>query len=381
LDSGGSGGSGLRFFPDAVTSGAGQRPKVDVRVQLEPALAGIPIYLDWRDVDDPSDDDGPIDDDEDPPDPNKPDELPANVADNFDTPGLGDPYLSAYSPTTDANGQIRVTLDVADIQPGNNFRVVAGARQAELARVAARSADWTSDVFYDENGDGIWQGEEPPLYDNQPIFGCVATPLLTIWRHLHVEVDSMGAPPQGTIFPDDGIATDVVVAVVPPSATGLLSAAFEPAYVDIVLGTAFDDANVPFDYHVTPGEIVTLWINHRQILESYKYWSVYVIGAYEPDTSEDLDGEAVGTSGQTETIITSGVSLIYIEVVRDACDDQVPQLPRATVEPRVVVHEVAHQFGLEHDAQPGHLMYENLAGIGSTFTEANLKDIRSRSKP
>ena len=182
---------GLKMHPDAASPGGNARPKVDVRVQIDPAVEGVPVYLQWRDVDDPSDDDGPIDDDPDPPDPSKPDEREANPADNFATPGMGATSLSDASPTTDANGQVRVTLDVGAIQPGNNFRVAASLSQSSLSRVLARSADFTSDVFYDENGDGISQREEPLLYDTLPIFGCVATPLLTLWRYLHVEVDSM----------------------------------------------------------------------------------------------------------------------------------------------------------------------------------------------
>ena len=95
------------------------RPKVDVIVTVTPVMAGITIDIDLFDVDDPSDDDGPIDTD------------PTTDENNADNLGADLDTITTNN-TTDANGKVRGTVDIGSPQPGNNFRVAAGARAAEL---------------------------------------------------------------------------------------------------------------------------------------------------------------------------------------------------------------------------------------------------------
>jgi len=181
-----SGGSGLRFFPDAESPGGSARPKVDVLIQVEPGLPGIFVYTDVYDVDDWTDSDGPIDDDPSPLD------TDVNNADNFSTPGVGLQYILSSPGYTDENGQIRAVFEIGAIQPGNNWRIAAAGRQEELYPVKPMSL--TSLLFYDDDGDGFfeWNDGEVALDEGTFEHGIRVTQRLTLWRRLHVEVDSMG---------------------------------------------------------------------------------------------------------------------------------------------------------------------------------------------
>jgi hypothetical protein len=105
-------GNDFRFYPDAAAPVL-DRPKVDVLAQVIPHVAGISVILQWYDVDDPSDADGPIDDDN---------ALPNDV-NNFDNLLSGHTMSFAGS---DANGQIRAVWEWTTFHPGNNVRVVVG---------------------------------------------------------------------------------------------------------------------------------------------------------------------------------------------------------------------------------------------------------------
>lgn len=85
-------------------------------------MAGIPIVMESFDVDDPSDHDGPIDADPAPIDFNYPHMRPENGVDNLGGAGAGS--LAGGPWVTDANGQVRVTLDIVAPQPGKSRLVL-----------------------------------------------------------------------------------------------------------------------------------------------------------------------------------------------------------------------------------------------------------------
>jgi hypothetical protein len=375
----GSGGSDIRMHPDAVSFTGPERRKVDVRVQVQPELLGIPIVLDWRDVDEASDHDGPIDADPAAPDPNKPNERPENGSDNLSHFLAPEPDLSP-SATTDSSGQVRVVFDIGAIQPGNNFRVIAGARQADLDRVLAKSADSASEVFYDENDNGVWNAGEVTLDDEISIEGCVATRVLTIWRYLYVEVDSMGAPPPGTKFPDDDIPNDVEVADVPAPNTTILYSAFLPACVEVVLGTAFDESNVHFLYHLeTDDTTVDHGEDFRGLDSAPAYWAVYVQGAYDGPIDHDADPDPADY--RTGMTANGMYSFTFTEVIRDICEAY--NWDESVVGRRTTAHEIAEQFNVPHDTVAGYIMWPNAdpAMKGDTFSEQSLKMIREAELP
>ncbi|UCC31756.1 MAG: hypothetical protein JSU86_05655, partial [Phycisphaerales bacterium] len=78
--------------------------------------------------------------------------------------------LAASSAQTDANGEARVTFTVS-MQPGDNFRTGASVAQTALDRTTQAQADANS----------------PPDH-------VVFTDMLTVWRKLHIETDSMVRP-------------------------------------------------------------------------------------------------------------------------------------------------------------------------------------------
>lgn len=89
---------------------------------------------------------------------------------------------------TDAQGMATVRFLVT-MQPGDNFRIVASVNSALLLG------------FYSVQGLNVIDGITGNNLDEtgNATSGCsITSPLLTVWRRLHVEVDSMAAPPDST---------------------------------------------------------------------------------------------------------------------------------------------------------------------------------------
>jgi hypothetical protein len=171
-----------------------------------------------------------------------------------------------------------------------------------------------------------------------------ASPVLTVWRRLHVEVDSMGAPPQGTIFAAD----DAPVNDVPEPDTGLIVSAFAPAYILPVFDTGNNNGDAPFVYNITDAQLDGQGQTNRATAESADYWVAYIQGAYEGDVGDDNDPDDENAIDGETTPAEPEYSFIYIEVIRDLTIDEHPTWNRTLVEQRTVVHEIGHQFGLPH---------------------------------
>src|SRR6185369_6291063 len=82
--------------------------------------------------------------------------------------------LSAASAQTDANGVAQVELTVT-AQPGDNFKVAAGCNTNYLNGVVVAGTD-----LRDGSGSTLPTDRAKP------------TDMVTVWRKVHVEVDSMG---------------------------------------------------------------------------------------------------------------------------------------------------------------------------------------------
>ena len=152
-------GGGFRIYPERQSEAdAVDRRTVRVKVLATEARAGLPIHFKSLDVDDPSSDSRPVD---------------ANGRkgnDNFGvSPGLLDRV--AY---TDPTGAAVQTLTVST-QPGDNFRVAASCSAAYLDGLQPDGSD-----VVDADGLAL------------PTPRAEVTDLLTVWRKLHVEMDSMG---------------------------------------------------------------------------------------------------------------------------------------------------------------------------------------------
>jgi len=156
---------GRRIFPDCVSvndSYAGDRPKVQIKATVTPTAEGLPVYFTSFDVDDPSTDEAPVD-------PN------GSVGlDNRGEPKVG--TLLSQSAETDEDGKATVTF-VVTMNLGDNFRAAASCNEEALNLVTQAQAD-----------------------ANSPPEGVAMTDVLTVWRRLHVEFDTMEAPPEDEPF-------------------------------------------------------------------------------------------------------------------------------------------------------------------------------------
>lgn len=140
--------------------------------------AGQTIYFKSFDLDDPSTDDAPVD------------ATGAAGNDNRGGSGTAQQYgilsqvggsgtTNSASATTDANGVASVDLTVT-MQPGDNFTVAASHDQKYLNGLTVAGATLKDSA-------GLLVGADTPK--------AKASPMLTVWRRLHLEVDSMEQMP------------------------------------------------------------------------------------------------------------------------------------------------------------------------------------------
>ena len=144
--------------------------RVRVRAKLTAAVANITVYFRSLDVDDPSTNDTAVDPDA------------GGVLDNRGTPrnGLIGPVGGTGSSGTfvvnsDASGFAEADLQVSRF-PGDNYRVATAVRGAVITGINAAGTDLRDSVG-------------TPL----PTVRAKSTEMLTVWRRVHVERDSMGA--------------------------------------------------------------------------------------------------------------------------------------------------------------------------------------------
>ena len=182
----GLGVNGLRVFPDARLIGGAMegsfRDKVDVKAKLTvKPIEAVKIYFDSFDVDDPSKDRLPVDDET----------IPEDNRGLVPTKsGLFDGEVGGIKEQDFDDQEETFEFHFAH-QPGDNFRVVGNGDRDFLtdlenddAAVGASDADKLRIVNHHVTGSlADREVREHPHY---------ASDLLTVWRFLHVEVDSMG---------------------------------------------------------------------------------------------------------------------------------------------------------------------------------------------
>ncbi len=201
-------GGGVRIFPDKKTPAETvDRRKIKVKAQYSQATAGVRIYFRNFDVDDPSADVAPIDAN-DTASVNTGNDNNGNVDGTAATrggllsvPAAGQPNpyncqpfsnssASGVSCETDSTGVAKVDFTVT-MQPGDNFAVAAGPDETYVSELT--SAD---DGINLKDGNNIqlpftatgFGGKNQCLNTSLP---ACRTLMLTVWRRLHIEVDSM----------------------------------------------------------------------------------------------------------------------------------------------------------------------------------------------
>lgn len=163
-------GGGQRIFADQDSpADTSERRTVRVKATITPAMANVKVFFRVFDLDDPStdadiDSNGATGDD--------------NRADGTATPNAG--KLSAVSATTNASGEATVDLTVSR-QPGNNFAVSATCNENYSNGLRLKASDGS--IIEDSSGNAL------PTAQGQ------RTEMLTVWRRLHIERDSMVAVP------------------------------------------------------------------------------------------------------------------------------------------------------------------------------------------
>ncbi|MGI8786229.1 MAG: hypothetical protein ACR2HG_00525 [Pyrinomonadaceae bacterium] len=159
---------GLRIFPDDNTPMENaNRQTIQVTAGISEPVAGRTVYFRNFDVDDPSDDTTI--------DPNG----TAGDDNNGRVNGLREGQLSAVSATTNSNGIATVNFTVT-MQPGDNFAIAASTDPNQINSVSV-------------SGTGLLNGQGQSIDTRCDYTELVCrSEMLTVWRRLHIEVDSMG---------------------------------------------------------------------------------------------------------------------------------------------------------------------------------------------
>lgn len=190
---------GLRIFPDKKDPmDTGNRKKIRVRAKYGTNTSGVRIYFRNFDLDDPSANSAPIDVES---TLNAGDDNNGNVDGTMNTragllsytanpnPNDCQPYTYGVSCLTDTNGEATADFTVT-MQPGDNFTVAASSDNTYLSGLTLAA-------------DGInlkdTANTQIPVTTNNNQYACSISSvdacradMLTVWRRLHIEVDSMG---------------------------------------------------------------------------------------------------------------------------------------------------------------------------------------------
>lgn len=195
-----------RVFPDmrVFSSGSGYvqdpQPRSIVRVNTTLSVAPpipVKVYLRAFDVDDPSDDSAPVDDE-------------ANANDNRGAAGTFGWQATGVTPNADvtkelsfAAGETEKQADyIVSRQPGDNYRLVANADNDFLIRLNNNDDELNvGGAAANANKQRIVNQDIPvatnPVDREVRQADKYTSDVLTVWRFLHVERDSMAALPAG----------------------------------------------------------------------------------------------------------------------------------------------------------------------------------------
>jgi hypothetical protein len=252
----------------------------------------------------------------------------------------------------------KTSLYVFAPQPGNNFIVAASGTLARLNNV----------VFA---ADGVTLLKEPGGGD---VEGNRRTSILTLWRTLWIEQDSMAAPDPGEPFGGFGIGyhdeypgdlgttgehgTGDHGGVFGQPSLDFLTAQMARANVRVkVLTPLLEDFvdNAEFVHNL--GEFANQSVDSgdlvRDVNSLASFWVIQVLAAYEWKLDRDYDyiiGTEQAELGNTNLGANDGPINIYLETIRTVSIDTPNAVSADAIKQRTVLHESMHQFGyLLHD--------------------------------
>lgn len=182
-------GIGQRIFPDKDFANEDpnliDRRLVRVTATLSQPIANVPVYFRNFDIDDPATDttidvNGAAGND------NRNDNTGVpNAGQLLQANGCGANGPSVFCPT-DANGVATIVFTVSR-QPGNNFAIAASINPIAVNGVTINGIELND------------SGGQPVVTQNCPTQAICRSQMLTVWRRLHVEVDSMGQSTQNFV--------------------------------------------------------------------------------------------------------------------------------------------------------------------------------------
>ncbi|MCI0746639.1 MAG: hypothetical protein L0Y58_14660 [Verrucomicrobia subdivision 3 bacterium] len=270
-------GGGLRIFPDALTpTASGFRNNVIVNVKTIPALPNQAIRLRSLDVDDPSSNTGGI----------------IDTNDYFGFPtgndNAGAPQAGQLAQTTlmlDSQGKA-FTVFTVTTKPGDNFRIAAVLDTGADA-ISHLNALQTTNEFVD-----LYVGP-----DTNAITSFVGgiSPMLTIWRKLHLEFDSMLAPP--STGPETIYISGTVVSI----RTNFPAAGRSHVKVRHAIGSGPDNIYERGKLEITGGGTYAITNSHTSIIGS-EFITLLEIGGVPPAVQA---GTAVKLYDDDDRFLTS----------------------------------------------------------------------------
>jgi hypothetical protein len=233
-------------------------------------------------------------------------------------------------------------------QPSNSFKIGASCLKRDIDNMVLAS-------------DGIRLQVEGRIVPegNEPISRVRASGLLTVWRRLFVEIDSMGVVDEGERqqHDDDRLSGDIP----DPDATAF-EEAFRQCYIRVILASEYNQPDTPWHHHfddrVKEADYAQQYRN--SLPEANDLWFVYIIGMYDPPEeypTDDNDPESDANNypsllGRTQPEEPE-YSFCYMEVVRDVAKEWgwyqdengwMTETVRHVL--RVItLHEIGHHFG------------------------------------
>ncbi|MGI8978289.1 MAG: hypothetical protein ACR2FY_03595 [Pirellulaceae bacterium] len=294
--------------------------------------------------------------------------------------GLASQGISFFDGETESIEEFTITAR----QPGNNF-IVAGSGRRDWINAATFAADGTT-ILRKSGGTPI-----PPTCQ---------TRVLTVWRTLNIEEDSMDAPGPFETFDGAGVGNDDVnpgnlgngQGTFGQPSLALLTTEAERANVRVRVIGPFDDSqdDAPFVHNLGVAPLPTvLYGNAVRDVDSRKdFWVIQVFAAYEYDPRNDYDP----LLGVAETAILGNTAFgagtkapvnVYLETIRDVGANFPGAVDEERLRRRVVVHESLHRFGhLSHDVG---IMDERTLATGSDndniLLGSMLREISVAEKP
>lgn len=246
---------GKRMFPDKKSPTDPvpneQRQTIRINATISPALQGQTVYFKLFDADDPSSSSGPIDNN---------DSGGPTGGDNWGVAGFPIDHADTIA------GPHAFVDATVSMKPGDNYKAAASCNEPLLTALTQAQID-----------------------QNQIPNGIAVSEMLTVWRKLNVEVDSMGPPP-----PDEPFG--MIVGTSQSIGTGTLTSQDDPQWATnklegAVLNPSGSEAGIAINHTDGTGwEVISNTGSQVYVLTDYSGDSFDNDGVNGPDDPGEIYG-------------------------------------------------------------------------------------------